>query len=171
MSTLDWLSFLLSGIQTAAIIIGGLYTFLEYRRFRRYSPKIQFEIDFDLYPLAKSGSHLLNIEITATNRGQVRNYFPTILVGVKALNQEDLENALQTQKRLKFRRVLVEKHNITPDPKDPWWVDSGVTQVFPCPVVIQDPGDFVQVNAEFWYYRGEEEEAYHQASLVKPITT
>jgi hypothetical protein len=171
MATLDWLVFLLSAIQTSAIVLGGLYTFYEYQRFRRYSPKIQFEVDFELHPIAsESGNYLLNIGITVKNLGQVRNYFPKITVGVKALSTEGVAAALETHRRLRFGRELVEKHNIVPKPKDPWWVDSGVTQVFPYPVVIHEPGDFVQVNAEFFYYKGREKEAYHQASLVKPVS-
>jgi hypothetical protein len=169
MDTPDWIQFLLDAVQTTAVILGGTYTFVEYRRFRRYKAKIQFEVGFRLYPITGTpGDHLLDIEITVKNLGYVRSYFPRIVVGVKGLTAGDVETALQSHRRLRFGRELVEKHNIVHDPQDPWWVDSGVTQVFPYPVVIHEPGEFVQVNTEFYYYRGKEREAYHQASVVKP---
>lgn len=146
MSILDW-------IQTTAIVLGGLYALYEYKRFRRFSPKIQFEVDFDLYPIdGKSGNYLLNIELIVKNQGQVRMYFPEIFMGVKTLGIDDIEKSLNTKKRLKFGRQLVPKDNIG-KPKDPWWVDSSVTQVFPYPIVINEPGDFIQVNTEFYYYK------------------
>lgn len=146
MSILDW-------IQTTAIVLGGLYALYEYKRFRRFSPKIQFEVDFDLYPIdGKSGNYLLNIELIVKNQGQVRMYFPEIFVGVKTLGIDDIEKSLNTKKQLKFGRQLVPKDNIG-KPKDPWWVDSGVTQVFPYPIMINEPGDFIQVNTEFYYYK------------------
>jgi hypothetical protein len=172
MPTSDWLLILFESIQTTAIVVGGLYTLYEYQRFRRFRPKIQFDVDFDLHPTAsKPGNYLLNIKLTVKNLGYVRNYFPQILVGVKALSEKDLKKALETQKRLRFGRELVQKHNIVINPEDPWWVDSGVTQVFPYPVIINEPGDFIQVNTEFHYYRGKQKAAYHQASLVKAINT
>ena len=172
MLTQDWTNLLLEFIQTAAIIIGGLYALYEYRRFRRYSPKIQFEVDFNLYPINdKSGNYLLNIELIVKNLGLVRKYFPKIMVGVKTLRAEDVETAQNAHKRLRFGRELVQWHNIVYKPEDPWWVDSGVTQVFPYPVVINELGDFIQVNAKIYYYKYKKEEEYHQASLVKPITT
>lgn len=172
MLTQDWTNLLLEFIQTAAIIIGGLYALYEYRRFRRYSPKIQFEVDFDLYPIDdKSGNYLLNIELIVKNLGLVRKYFPKIMVSVKTLSAEDVEAAQNTHKRLRFGRELVQWHNMVYKPEDPWWVDSGVTQVFPYPVVINEPGDFIQVNAKIYYYKYKKEEEYHQASLVKLITT
>lgn len=141
-------------IQTAAIVLGGLYALYEYRRVRRFSPKIQFELDFDLYPIdRKSGIHLLDVDLTVRNQGQVRMYLPEIFVGVKTLGADDVDESLSTQGRLKFTRSLVTKKNIVHDPKDPWWVDAGVTQRFPLPVAVRDPGDFIQVNAEFRYYK------------------
>jgi len=146
MSILDW-------IQTTAIVLGGLYALYEYKHFRRFSPKIQFEVDFDLYPIdGKSGNYLLNIELIVKNQGQVRMYFPEIFVGVKTLGIDDIDKSLNTKKRLKFGRQLVPKDNIG-KPKDPWWVDSGVNQFFPYPIVINEPGDFIQVNTEFYYYK------------------
>jgi len=47
-----------------------------------------------------------------------------------------------------------------------------VTQAFCYPVVINAPANFIQVNAEFKYYRdreGKTEEAYHQATRVRPV--
>jgi hypothetical protein len=141
-------------IQTAAIVLGGLYALYEYRRVRRFSPKIQFELDFDLYPIdRRSGVHLLDVDLTVRNQGQVRMYLPEIFVGVKTLGADDVDESLSKQGRLKFTRALVPKKNIVHDPKDPWWVDAGVTQRFPLPVAVRDPGDFIQVNAEFRYYK------------------
>jgi len=146
MSILDW-------IQTIAIILGGLYALYEYKHFRRFSPKIQFEVYFDLYPIdGKSGNYLLNIKLIIKNQGQVRMYFPEIFVSVKTLGTDDIDKSLNTKKRLKFGSQLVPKDNIG-KPNDPWWVDSGVTQVFPYPIVINEPSDFIQVNTEFYYYK------------------
>ena len=172
MSTLDWILILLESIQATAIVVGALYTLYEYQRFRRFRPKIQFDVDFDLHPTASNpANYLLNIKLTVKNLGYVRNYFPKILLGVKALSEEDVKTALESQTRLRFGRELVQKHNIVIKPEDPWWVDSGVTRVFPYPVIINKPGDFIQVNTEFHYYRGKQKAAYHQASLVKPTST
>lgn len=167
---MNWLELLVIGTQTVAIIVGGLYAYYEYRRFRRFRPKVQFDVDFTLHPIAHGGErYLLDVQLTVINRGHVRKYFPKILVGVKALRPEDVDAALETRKQVRFGEELVKKHNIVPDPSDPWWVDSGVTQVFPYPLIVEGPGDFVQVNAAFYYYRGREEEAYHKASLVRPV--
>ena len=46
MGDLKTWDFLLNCIQTGAIVIGGVYTLFEYRRFRRLNPKIEFDIDF-----------------------------------------------------------------------------------------------------------------------------
>jgi len=87
------------------------------------------------------------------NMGQVRNYFPSIDVDVKSLGVEDVQAALEDGKRLRFGRELTLKHNIVAKPEDPWWVDGGITQIFRYPVIIKDSFDFVQVNAEFQYYK------------------
>jgi len=50
-STKEWIEILFGFVQTAAIIIGGLYALYEYRRFRRYQPKIEFDVDFEMYPI------------------------------------------------------------------------------------------------------------------------
>lgn len=182
--TADWIKLLLDCIPAAAILLGALYTLYEYRRFRRYSPKIQFDVDFNLHPIdGTSGNYLVDIEMTVKNVGQVRMYFPEIYVGVKTLGKDDLDNALKTKKRFYFKRELIPKANIA-DREDPWWVDPGVTQVFPYPVAIKEPNDFVQVNTVLYYYKNIEKykrassnekkklrEGYHQASLVKPIKT
>lgn len=163
---------LLDIVQTVAIILGGLYTVYEYRKFRRYRPKIQFDLDFDLHPIdSKSGKYLLNTKLIIKNLGQVRKKIPQIIVGVKTLGPEDIATAIDTRQRLLFRNELIPKHNIVLDPNDPWWVDQGVTQVFPCPFVIREPREFIQVNAKVYYYKREKEEGYHQVSLVKPVTT
>ena len=166
---MDWLELLVVGTQTVAIIVGGLYAYYEYRRFRRFKPKVQFDVDFTLHPIAhRAECYLLDVQLTVINRGHVRKYFPKILIGVKALRSEDIDAALETRKRVRFGEELVKKHNIVPDASDPWWVDSGVTQAFPYPLIVENPGDFVQVNATFYYYKGKQEEAYHKASLVRP---
>jgi hypothetical protein len=171
-SVKDWADIIYGLIQTVAIIGGGLIALYEYRRFRRYSPKIGFDVDFVTYGISDTpGIRLVDIAITVKNMGQVRKYFPTIDVGVKSLRAEDAQAALEDGKRLRFRRELISKHNIVANPEDPWWVDGGITQVFRYPVVIKEPLDFVQVNAEFQYYKdkeGKKRIAYHQASCIKP---
>jgi hypothetical protein len=57
------------------------------------------------------GIRLADIAITVKNTGQVRNYFPTIEVGVKSLRAEDVQAALEDGKRLRFGRELIPKHN------------------------------------------------------------
>jgi len=172
-STKEWIEILFGFVQTAAIIIGGLYALYEYRRFRRYQPKIEFDVDFEMYPIPDlPEACLVDINLTVKNWGQVRNYFPTINVGVKALQPGDANAALESRKRLRFGKELIEMHNIVHNPKDPWLVDAGVTQAFCYPVVINAPANFIQVNAEFKYYRdreGKTEEAYHQATRVRPV--
>ena len=191
METIEWIKLLLSFIQTASIVVGGLYTYYEYRRFRRYSPKIQMEVDFNLYPIGdKSRNYLVDIEMTIKNVGQVRMYLPWIYVGINTLDKDDVANGLITRKRLYFTNKLVPKDNFAPSDeelarapsKEPWWVDPGVTQVFPFPVVISDPNKFIQVNIELYYIKNidkykvatkEEKEklkeSFHQASIIKPI--
>jgi hypothetical protein len=170
-SVKEWADIIFGLIQTATIIGGGLFALYEYRRFRRYSPKIEFEVDFVTYGISDTpGSRLVDIAMTVKNMGQVRNYFPTIDVGVKSLQGEDVQAALEDGKRLRFGRELIPKHNIVAKPEDPWWVDGGVTQVFRYPVVIKESLDFVQVNAEFHYYKdkeGKKRIAYHQATCIK----
>lgn len=126
-----WAEIIYQLIATAAIIVGGLVALYEYRRFRRYSPKIEFDIDFVTYGIPDTpGVRLVDIGMTVKNMGQVRNYFPTIDVGVRSLRSEDVQAALKDSKRLKFGRELIPKHNIVLKPEDPWWVDAGVTQIF-----------------------------------------
>ena len=116
MLAVDWTNIILDLIQTTAIIAGGLYTLREYRLFRRFSPKIQFDVDFDLYPIKDiSGNYLLNIKLIIENKGNVRKKFPKIRVGVKTFSSEDIEKALNTQKRLKGQNELIPKHNIVPE--------------------------------------------------------
>jgi hypothetical protein len=171
MSALDS-SLVFSVIQTSILVLGALYTYNEYRLFRRHAPKIEFTVDFVLYAIAgRSGHYLVDIEMVIKNIGQVRMYLPEITVGVKTLAPEDVDSALRTHGRVKFSRELIPKHNIVHRPEDPYWVDPGVAQVFPYPVVISDTKDFVQVNSEFRYYRRKEKIAYHQASIVKPVPT
>jgi hypothetical protein len=171
-SVKDWADIIYGLIQTAAIIGGGLIALYEYCRFRRYSPKIEFDVDFVTYGISDTpGIGLVDIAITVNNMGQVRNYFPTIDVGVNGLRAEDMQVALEDGKRLRFGRKLIPKHNIVANPEDPWWVDGGVTQIFRYPVVIRELLDFVQVNAEFQYYKDKEYKkriAYHQATCIKP---
>jgi hypothetical protein len=171
-SVKDWADIVYGLIQTAAIIGGGLIALYEYHRFRKYSPKIEFDVDFVLHGLSGNpGIRLVDIAIRVKNMSQVRNYFPTIDVGVRGLRAEDVQAALKDSKRLRFGRELIPKHNIVAKPEDPWWVDGGVTQIFPYPVVIKEAPDVVQVNAEFQYYRdkgGKKRVAYHQASCIKP---
>ena len=159
-------------IQTTALIGGGLIALYEYRRFRKYSPKIEFDLDFVTYEIPDApGSRLVDISLTAKNMSEVRNYFPTLEVAVKSLRAEDVRTALECKERLRFGNELIPKHNIVPHPEDPWWVDGGVTQVFRYPVVVSDPDDFLQVNANFQYYRdrqGRKRIAYHQATCIKP---
>ena len=173
MSTKDWVEILFGFVQTAALIIGGLFALYEYRRFRRYQPKIEFDVDFEVYPIPDSPeASLVDISLIAKNWGQVRNYFPTINVGVKELQPGDVNAALESRKRLRFGKELIEMHNIVHNPQDPWWVDAGVSQTFRYPVVINEPTHFLQVNAEFKYYKdreGRREEAYHQATRVKQV--
>jgi hypothetical protein len=78
---------------------------------------------------------------------------PSIDVGIKSVRTEDVQAAIEDRKRLSFGRELIPKHNIVANPDDPWWVDGGVTQNFRYPVVIKEPFEFVQVNAEFQYYK------------------
>jgi hypothetical protein len=169
----DWADIIYGLVQTAAIIGGGLIALYEYRRFRRYRPKIEFDVDFVTYRIRDAtGTRLVDVTVTVKNKGQVRNYFPDIGIGVKGLRAEDIQAALEQGTRLRFGRELIPKHNIVADPRDPWWVDGGVAQDFRYPVVIKESPDFVQVNAEFHYYRhrdGGKRIAYHQATRIKRV--
>ncbi len=169
----DWADIIYGLIQTAALIAGGVIALYEYRRFRKYSPKIEFEVDFETHGISDTPAiRLLDIALTVKNLSQVRNYFPTINVGVKSLRVEDVQAALEDGMRLKFGHELIAKHNIVTQPDDPWWVDGGVTQIFRYPVAIKEAPDFVQVNAEFGYYKdkyGKEKIAYHQATRIRPM--
>jgi len=180
---IDSISFLLDFIPAIAIGLGALYTFYEYRRFRRYSPKIQFDIDFKLYPVdIEFRIYLADIEITVKNVGQVRMYLPEIFVNIKTLGKNDLKVGLEKNERFRFTEKLIKPKNMA-EIDDPWWVDPGVTQVFPIPLVFKEPNNFVQINAKLYYYddinkykqaKSEKERekirsAYHQASMVRPI--
>jgi hypothetical protein len=183
MLAVDWIRLVIDVVPATAIILGALYTLYEYRRFRRYSPKIQFNIDFKLYPVDnKSEIYLVDIEMSVKNVGQVRMYLPEMFVNVKTVGKNDLNISLETHERFKFTEELIENANMAPT-DDPWWVEPGVTQIFPVPLVIKKPNSFVQVNAKLNYYddidkyrqtksRKEREKiriAFHQASIVKPI--
>ena len=172
-SVKEWADLIFGLIQTAVVIGGVVIAVYEYRRFRKYSPKIEFDVDFVPYGISDAPPvHLLDIAITVKNSSQVRNYFPTINVGVKSLRAEDVQAALEDGKRLRFGRELISKHNIVPKPEDPWWVDGGITQNFHYPVAIKEASDFVQVNAEFDYYRDKAARVkvgYHQATCIKPL--
>jgi len=172
MADLETSDFVLRCIQTGAIILGGGYTLFEYLRFRRLSPKLQFDIDFDLYPIDMSpGDYLLNIRLIVKNMGHVRKKFPHMFVGVKTLTTDAVKKGLKSQKRLLFERSLIKGHNIVHNPDDPWWVDSGITQIFPYPVVIHEPDAFIQVNAKIFYYKYRKKTDFHQASCIKPVAT
>jgi hypothetical protein len=168
----DWADIIHGLIQSAAIVGGGAVALYEYRRFRKYSPKIEFDVDFELHPVSgDSAAGLVDIAVRIKNMSQVRNYFPTIKVGVKGLRTEDVQRALETGRRITFGNELIPKDNIVAKPEDPWWVDGGVTQVFPYPVVVKKTPDILQVNAEFYYYKDREAKekiGYHQASRIKP---
>jgi hypothetical protein len=183
MEASEWAKLFLDFVQTAAIVIGGLYALYEYRRTRRFRPKLQFEIDFELYPIEdRPDTYLLNIDLIVMNKGAVRKKIPKLLLRVKTLNAGDVENGLSTQKRFEFGRELIPRHNTIYDPKDPYWVDPGVTQILTYPVVIKEPNSFVQVNATLYYYKTffgrlfsikkdqKHQTEYHMASLVKPVT-
>ncbi len=164
--------FVLRCIQTGAIILGGGYTLFEYLRFRRLSPKIQFDIDFDLYPIDTSpGDYLLYIRLIVKNMGHVRKKFPHMYVGVKTLTADAFKKGLTSQKRLLLERKLIEGHNIMDNPKDPWWVDGGITQIFPYPVAVREPDAFIQVNSKIYYYKYGNKTDFHQASCIKPVAT
>ncbi len=176
METSEWTKLFLDFVGTAAIVMGGLYALYEYWRTRRFRPKLQFEIEFEPFPIeGRPGTYLLNIDLIVTNKGAVRKKIPKLLLRVKTLNAGDVENGLNTRERFRFGRELIPEYNTIPDPEDPQRVDPGVTQKFTCPVVIEEPSDFVQVNAKLFYYRtffGRliEPTEYHVASLVKPVT-
>jgi hypothetical protein len=100
--------FTLRCIQTGAIILGGGYTLYEHLRFRRLRPKIQFDIDFDLYPIDnRPEDYLLDIRLIINNKGNVRKAFPEMLVNAKTLSSEAIERGLANKKRLKLKRDLI----------------------------------------------------------------
>lgn len=173
----EYAGLFLDFVGTAAIVMGGLYALYEYWRTRRFRPKLQFEIEFELYPIeGRPDTYLLNINLIVLNKGAVRKIIPELFLRVKTLNAGDVENALNTRERFKFSRELIPSYNVIPDPKDPQWVDPGVTQIFTCPVAIAEPRDFVQVNAKLFYYkiffgRLLNAKEYHTASLVKSVTS
>ena len=170
MDKLTTWDFVLRCLQTGAIIFGGGYTLYEYLRFRRLSPKIQFDIDFNLYPIDnRPDDYLLDIRLIIKNRGNVRKTFPEMLVNAKTLSHKVIESGLAQKKRLKFTDELIPRHDIMDNPKDPWWVDAGVTQIFPYPVIVHKPESFIQVNAKTYYYRRGRKKDYHMASCVKPV--
>jgi hypothetical protein len=171
MSTKEWIELAATLIQTSALILGGVYALYEYRRFRRFSAKIELDVDFSLHSLpGMEDTYLLDIEITVHNLGLIRKSFPEINIHVKSLTAENIQTALENKERLRFSRELISWHNIVHNPRDPYWVDAGATQKFRYPLVVENPGDFIQVNVNFNYYRdrnNQKEEAYHQATRVR----
>ena len=159
----DWIGAL-------ALLLGALYAAVEYRIFRRYQAKVEFDVDVEIHPILDAADqYIVNATLRVTNRSQVRHYLPEIQVGVKALEQGDPVVVLNAPQRLRFGQELIPRHNIVSDPNDPWFVDAGVTQKFPYPMAIATSAAYLQVNAEFWYYRHGKRREYHQASIVKRI--
>ena len=119
MGDLKTWDFVLNCIQTGAIVIGGGYTLFEYHRFRRLNPKIEFNIDFDLYPTDTGPEdYLLNIRLIVKNLGHVRKKFPHMYIGVKTFSADAFEKGVTSQKRLLLERSLIKGHNIMDNPKD-----------------------------------------------------
>ncbi len=145
-------------LQTALVLLGGLVALYEYRRFRRYGAKTQFEIDFEIHSLERPhDAYLLDIHPIVRNMGQVRQYFPIIQVWAKALKETDVTDALKTpgveeeKGKISLKGDLLSRRNIVKDPDDPYFVDPGVTQPFPHRAVVANPGEFLLVAARFYY--------------------
>lgn len=154
-------------ISALALLVGALYAAVEYRIFRRYQVKIEFDVVAEIHPIPETkNQYIVDVIAKITNRSQVRHYLPVIEIGVKALKSEDPEAVLNSPQRLKFGEELIPRHNIVHDPHDPYFVDAGITQRFSYPMAISTSAPYIQINSEFRYYRHGKPKEYHQASII-----
>jgi hypothetical protein len=143
----EWLEFIFGAIKIAAVLIGGLIAFYEYRRFRRYGAKAQLDLDFDLYPLEEpKRGYLLVILPVIKNLGNIRQIFPVIHTWVNTSSPNDFKDFTPDSEKLISQRNIVKEV-----PDGYYFVDPGVQQIFSYKAVIEEPGDFVEVIVRFYY--------------------
>lgn len=139
-------------IKIGTIIMGGLVALYEYNRFRHYGYKAQLDLDFDIHPIkGEENIYMLDIRPKIENKGRVRQKFPIIEINVKSLNENNINEIKCNKECLNFNNKLVFIKNIVHDPKDPYFIDPNVVQIFPRQVIVKNPGPFIQVSVRFFY--------------------
>ncbi|MCP5059332.1 MAG: hypothetical protein GY937_21725 [bacterium] len=147
----DWIDLALKVATPTFVFLGGLYAMFEYRRFRRYGHKMELELDFDVIPLpGPPGSYVLDIKPRIKNLGLVRQSFPLIFLWASALRDTDVEAAKEGDGHLKMLDHVLTPRNLS-NPEDPYFVDPGVSQVFPYQAVVETTSSHVKVVVCSYY--------------------
>jgi len=151
---------MINQIKDILLIFGIMYAIFEYFISRKNKAKTENDLDVIIYDLNEN-KYLIDIQIGITNKSMVRKYINNIILSVKTLTDQDIQQSIGSKKMLRFTNKIIHKYkdkNIKNNILEEYsrkskgldfWVDPNTTEIFSYPVVIESSDKFVQINIEY----------------------